>query len=181
MADIDEYLNKIEKAEVTEADLRSMDVLLKDAPKYSDEGESVYEKAGRTGEFNVRDAVGQHFARVHKKGTEEYNKYNALESRAEKKTLPRSVGKNKIRKCCDRKKFQREFSEVEQEKGIPMTFGALVVHYGGWACPPRSRGPRPRLPSAHFWAASGSVRILVFRGTLGYAMFPRDFRAFGNP
>ena len=119
MADIDEYLNKIEKAEVTEADLRSMDELLKDAPKYSDKGEGVYEKAGRTGEFNVRDAVGQHFARVHKKGTEEYNKYNALESRAEKNFTAKSGQKQNSKMLRPEKSFNVNSAKSSRRKASP--------------------------------------------------------------
>ena len=99
------------------------------------------QKVAETGDFDMRSLVGQAWARYLKVNKQEADKYKALGSMMTEKVAMRKkwameytqahkVGKSEVQK----------FQQVDVTKGTYMTFGALVVHYGGWNWQPAIDG-----------------------------------------
>ena len=133
-ADVDKLLKEeAEKARVRNETMARMKSKV-------DENVAYLEEVARTGLFDIRDKVGQRFQRDHKPGSENHTKYSLLKSRQAKAEYRKSWSQAKFKNHVEGKEHEESYTVIDSEKGSYKTFGALVVHYGGWGWPPAIKG-----------------------------------------
>ena len=136
--DVDRYLKECLAQEVSESDTTPLDKLLRQArqgavqPASTEAVDEAVRKAASTGEFGLRDKVGQNFARRHAKGTDAHAAYMACASLEDKRRFRAAWAKEFYKGCVLTKSHGEDFSQVDTTMGVMMTFGQLVQSYGGW-------------------------------------------------
>ena len=144
--EVDQMLKDIMAMPVLESDTSGLDKVVKDfvtkaaETEMSEAAPDIFMKAGGTGEFDIRDAVGQRFAREHMKGSAEHEKYHQCGTREEKKTFRENWAKKRFQDYTVGKAFDKSFSSIDTTLGEYMTFGATVIKYGGWTWSPAVTG-----------------------------------------
>jgi hypothetical protein len=147
---LDEFLKDVANSKVNEGNTDELQRLVngfslaqadvaKGGPPLTAE-QATFKKAADSGEFEIRDAVGQKFQREHKKGSVGYGFYNKLATRDEKCISREQWTIAKFAKCVQGKRFEQEISTIETnlgEYGTADGRGQL-----------RSRAPSTRPPSA---------------------------------
>ena len=103
---------------------------------------SKLEVVAQTGIFDVRDAVGQQFSRVHAPGSAAHQAYHAIQGRQNKQAFRASWAKATFANVLVGKKHQVSYQVVDTTLGEHMTFGSLVQHLGGWQWAPAVAGAK---------------------------------------
>ena len=95
------------------------------------------------GVFDIRGAIGQKFARSHRPGTPDGDRYLAATTRAEKAKFraewAMSVYAGHAKKG---KKKSQAWQDINESIGEHKTLGAIVVMFGGWSWPPAVEGAK---------------------------------------
>ena len=95
-----------------------------------------------TGDFDIRGAIGQHFARAHAKGSATGTAYRALSGHAAKKAFRQGWAESKYEEVLKTKRYGQDFAYVDETKGEYLSFGAVVTKLGGWEWPPALLGAK---------------------------------------
>jgi len=150
--ELDRYLNELSDMKVDEHNESILHSALRDLkekvdsavvvkPKADDDSaDNLFERAAKTGFFDLRDAVGLRFQRAHKKGSKDHDRYANLCSRAEKQQFREAWAKNTFASMLVGKESSRERNIAEATRGRMLTFGAVVRELGGWEWSPAVRG-----------------------------------------
>jgi hypothetical protein len=149
---LDVFMASMGGANVNENDSSGSDNLVdawmadRDARQAGDDAstaeEKLFTKAGKTGYFDIRDAVGQRFQREHKKGNIEHGIYSKIANRDEKRLFRESWAKKKFESSLQGKRFEQEYQTIDTTLGEYLTFGAVVIKYGGWHWAPAVAGAK---------------------------------------
>jgi hypothetical protein len=149
-----DFIDSIVKANVTEQDWSAVEKLLNDVRKQDDDQQTAgdistkspalkkLEEAASSGFFDVRDAIGQHFSRVHKKGTAAHAAYAEAKGRDDKRKFRDEWAKTTYVKYSCGKSFEKSWQDIDRTLGEMLPFGAIVVAYGGWSWPPAIEGAK---------------------------------------
>jgi hypothetical protein len=149
---LDGFLSSMANANADENDSSGIDELVnlwladRDAHQAREkpltDEEKMFDKAGTTGDFEIRDAVGQRFQREHKKGKSQHALYSKLADRDEKRIYRETWAKKKFESSVQGKRFEQEYQTIDSTLGEYLTFGAVVVKYGGWQWAPAVAGAK---------------------------------------
>ena len=183
--DVGRFLKECLAQEVSENDTSPLDKLLRQArqdaeqPASAEAVDEAVRKAALTGEFGLRDKIGQNFARRHAKGTDAHAAYQACESMEDKRRFRAAWAKEFYKDCVLTKSHGESFSQVDTTLGVMMTFGQLVKSYGGWEWAPAVQGAKLHAAKAANmggrWCQVDSMSELMHFLTL--EELRRDYRA----
>lgn len=98
-----------------------------------------FEKAGSTGEFDIRGAVGQKFQRQMKAG--EHPGYSEM-TRDQKRAYREQWAKTSFAHMVKTKTYTKNYQVVDDDWGEYMTLGAAITHYGGYQWQPAIDGAK---------------------------------------
>ena len=136
--ELDEYLDELDKTDVSLQSFGKLATLLNTAPILPPattevgEEEDCFRLAAQTGVFGMKtDAVGRKWMRNCKPGTELHTQYVALKGMAEKKQFRETWAKETYKQYSAEKAYEESFNEVDEQLGEYMTFGNLVTSLGG--------------------------------------------------
>ena len=114
-----------------------------DEPEEDDKDvDPVKRLAADTGDFNMRDKVGQAWAKYLKANPKKESEYKVGTSMAQKAEQRKAWAKETYSHCKATKQHVKVFKEVDSRKGKMYTFGSLVISYGGWSWAPAIEGAK---------------------------------------
>lgn len=110
--------------------------------RLDDEGESL-RAVIQKGNIPARSSFDSKFRREVKPGTPQHDEYKTLRTAAEKQKFKLEWAEKLLDAKVEKAKtFNKELVTTQRCKGKMLTFGALVVEYGGWEWPPAVEGAK---------------------------------------
>ena len=107
-----------------------------------EEKDDPFVLAGKTGQFDLHKAVGASFFRAHKKGTAEGDLYSKHKSHKDKAAHRAKWAKTEFKDRIVGKRWDQEFSQVDETLGSYLSFGSVVQALGGWEWAPAVSGAK---------------------------------------
>ena len=107
-----------------------------------DKRTKMIEHVVATGTFQMRDFVGQAWARAIKKNPTMASEYSSLGGRDAKQQYRAEWARKTYSTYAHGKKYEKDFSSVNVNLGQYHTFGGLVKKYGGWQWPAAVQGAK---------------------------------------
>lgn len=143
------FFAEVSASKVSEDDWSALEMIIKKALTGSENGaageesvDSKFSAVATTGVFEMRGGVGQHFQRSHAKGQPLYTGYHGMATREAKRLYREEWAKKEYAKYLVGKDHEKSYQVIDRDLGEMMTFGSLVVHYGGWAWQPAVAGAK---------------------------------------
>ena len=146
---LENFFAELEAIQVTENGLSVMEEFIQNTRRRASPAEvrvpTKLEAVAITGQFDVRDSVGQHFSRSHGKGTDMHLKYHAINGRENKRVYREAWAKKEYANYTEAKEHLKSYESVDTDLGEMLTFGAMVLLYGGWSWKPAVTGAKRTL------------------------------------
>ena len=146
---LEQFFAQLDAIQVTENGLNVMEEFIQKTRRRASPAEvrvpTKLEAVAITGQFDVRDSVGQHFSRTHGKGTAMHNTYHAINGRENKRVYREAWAKKEYANYTEAKEHLKSYESVDTDLGEMLTFGAMVMLYGGWSWKPAVTGAKRTL------------------------------------
>lgn len=142
-----EWLQTLKDIPVSENDMDAFNSCLSVAvdekqPQTQSASDKREEVLADTGNFDIRDPIGQKFYEDHKAGTATHEAYRKCTGRESRKLFREAWAKAKYGKIVHAKQQLRSWQTVDATKGTYLTFGRVVEHLGGWGWKPAVAGAK---------------------------------------
>lgn len=134
-------------------------------------------KVGEEGVFELRDKVGQVWARNLKKDDALKSEYAKLSSKDERAKFRADWAKHKFSSWSKGKAWEQSYAKADITKGTYMTFGGLVLHYGGWQWKPAIAAARRTALRCSCLGGDWIQFDKKFSGLAHYLVLQRQYRS----